>query len=166
MRSARTKSSKAPSLLPAARLPVGMREVLGFVASRLVELPSATTLVCFTVATDRTIVVTTSWPAFVAARARGVPRMVGSEWVAFVRSVEQDRVWPADVDRLIQGKLQYAEHRFFDRDLIGTVEPEHWTIERVLRRVGLELLDVRVGDELPAGLVSVANDGPDVGGDA
>lgn len=126
-----------------------MREVLGFEARLLVRLPVATTLVCYTAQTDRTIVVTTSRAAYVAARARGVPTMAGKEWAAFVRSTEQDRVWPTDVDRLIQGKLERAQHCFWDADLIGTLEPEHWTLDRVLRRVGLVLHDVSAGDDVP-----------------
>lgn len=126
-----------------------MREVLGFEARLLVHLPAATTLVCYTAQTDRTLVVTTSRAAYVAARARGVPTMAGKEWVALVHSAEQDRVWPSDIERLIQGKLERAQHSFWDADLIGTLEPEHWTLDRVLRRIGLVLHDVSAGDDVP-----------------
>jgi hypothetical protein len=122
-----------------------MREVLGFEARLLLRLPAATTLLCYTAQTDRTIVVTTSRVVYVAARARGVATIIGREWVAVVRSTEQDRMWPSDVERLIDSKLGQAHYRFWDVDL----EPERWIVERVLRRVGLVLHDVSAGDDVP-----------------
>jgi len=140
--------------LEVPEVPIALREVLGFEARLLLELPAATTLVCRTTRTEQTVVVTNARAVYAAARARDLPAIVGGEWAALVRSTEQDRVWPADVEQLIERKLKQPDVRirFFDRDLIGTVEPEHWTTARVLRRVGLELLDVGVGDEIPAAL--------------
>jgi hypothetical protein len=141
--------------------PIAVRELLGFdprlIAGSDTEpgLLAATTLVCRQANGAGEWVVTTSRAAYAAARARKVPAFVGREIEPLVLAAENERAswhvlaqwctrktadpaWRLEREVALGGLLEHA-----------VLPPQGWTLERVLRAYGAELVAVGCGDEVP-----------------
>lgn len=140
-----------PSAAPEPSLAV--RELQGFDPRLLPALPLATTLVCRPASGDGQLVVTTSKPAYEAAKAHGVPVFAGGELLALSLAAEHERASPAAMAEWCAHKAEDPAWRLTSEvaigGAVGSFEPEYRTLGQTLRAYGLELIEVCVGDELP-----------------
>jgi hypothetical protein len=158
-------------------LPVPAREVLGYPLRFLEPLTThtqlAATLVCEVVTSARLkllgqhVVFTTSKPAYVVAREKRWPAFVGREFALLALAVEHDRLEPRRFAEWLERKAGDASMRIDGAMAMGDlgaeeverITPKGWAVERVLAELGLRLLAVGTGAELP-GPLAVAQEKP------
>jgi hypothetical protein len=133
----------------------------------------AATLVCEVVTSARLkllgqhVVFTTSKPAYVVAREKRWPAFVGREFALLALAVEHDRLEPRRFAEWLERKAGDASMRIDGAMAMGDlgaeeverITPKGWAVERVLAELGLRLLAVGTGAELP-GPLAVAQEKP------
>lgn len=164
-------STREPRLpLPAVVVRVDVAETLSLDPRLLADLPAPTTLVCERVGSwvgSRYVVLTTSHPVFQAmtappphpSQARVVPVFTGSELAAMTLAAEHDRGTPEALTEWCEAKLGAGSSwRLSAAQAIGPVagrfDPVGWSLDRVLRALGLTLQSVDVGDAIPMPLTA------------
>lgn len=144
---------------PAPELPIAVRELLDFNPRYITGLPLATTLVCRRQDGGGGLVITTSRVAHEAARRAGVPVFVGSEIEAIVTAAENERGTPAACAQWCEQKALNPGWRLSVEAALGGVRvdggPKTWPLRHVLWVLGLELVAVGCGDEVPGEIGSV-----------
>lgn len=163
-----------PAPLARADVALAVREVLSFCPRLLSSLPAASTLVCacarpghaapFAGGPVGLIVITTSAHVYAAVSATW-PTFAGTELAAMALAAEHERASPAALGEWCDRKAAAGPSwRLTAADALGPVAGRFpargYTIGRVLEWYGVQLIDVAVGDELPAALGAAA------GGDA
>jgi hypothetical protein len=142
-----------------------VREVLGFPARLIPELPVGTALLCRRLdgqgPLGGAVLITTSKPAYVAARAMHVPVLAGGELLALTAGVEADRVTAPAAAQWWANKVEDGAWRLTLDAALSGVDPEPpmrgssaLELRTVLRFAGLRLCWVGTGDEVPAELVA------------
>lgn len=123
-------------------VPELMREVLAFEAALLPRLPTAVCLVCTFAGTSDCVKLATAPEAV----QRDEDAFVGPELLALLTAAESDRCGPADVARWWARKQKDPGYRLTSIEALGGVarDPaQHWTVQRWLRVMGLQLIEVR-----------------------
>jgi hypothetical protein len=119
-------------------------EVLGFRASWLAELPTPLTLAVASVQRPLRVSIGTHTQCPLAL-------FDWREWLAMVDAVENDRGWPKHFVEWSTRKRRRPTWRLTPAEAMGCgiydAEPGHWTVNRVLRRLGLALEAVHVPDD-------------------
>ena len=71
------------------------------------------------------------------------------EFRALVRAVEADRIWRKDLLGLCFDKWRRPDHRLTAEDALAGAnpDPQHWSLERVLTRLGATLERLELGNE-------------------
>jgi len=136
-----------------------LREVLGFRASLLVDLPEPVTLLInlegFGELRISTLNPEPRERVQIAQRftptLSSTPVFFGAEWTAVVDAAEQDRVWPHQLREWCSKKRQRPTWELTPTYAMGATlhdhePPKHWTVDQLLRRLGAELLSIEVGD--------------------
>jgi hypothetical protein len=155
--------SHAPQAAVAAPPSVAVAELLEFDPRLIAALPLPTTLLCRRQGGDGLMVITTSRVAYEAARAAKVPAFVGGEIDALTISAENERGTPATCAHWCE--LKSANHGWrlsVDIAMSGVLPDPRapkWRLRHVLWTLGLELLDVGCGDDIPAQLGEVVRGG-------
>jgi hypothetical protein len=152
-------------LAPVQRVPadstaysVAILEVLGFPARLLADLPESSTLVCANAddPTNATAVIITTARSVYERTHGSTPTYSGRELAAMTLAAEHDRANPAALAEWSLAKLADRSWSLSPAAAIGGAvdgpfAPRGWSVGQVLRRYGLELVGVGVGDELPTG---------------
>ena len=73
------------------------------------------------------------------------------EFRALVTAAEADRMWRKDLLGLCFDKWRRPDHRLTVADALAGAnpDPQHWSLERVLARLGAAVERVELGDESP-----------------
>lgn len=121
-------------------------EVAGLRADLFGSLPVSACLTCRAVGFDGVWAVTSSARRYAAHKAQGVVVFDPTEWLAIVSAAENDRAsaptllgWLAHKQAVTHWILKTGEAL---GGLVDVVEPQGWSIERVLRAYGAELVRV------------------------
>jgi hypothetical protein len=141
--------------VPPAEAPLAVREVLGFPARLLFELPLATTLLCSCGDGDAhgggRLVVTASGASSLAQAAVQAPAFVGREWFALTLAAERERASSAVLAEWCARKVAEPAWRLTVGEalggLAGVAKELHWSVGQVLRAFGVRLDDVLVTEE-------------------
>jgi hypothetical protein len=148
-----TEAPCAPVEAVSSPVAVAIGELLSFPRRLISALPSPTTLVCRRRA-GGVAVITTSRTAFEAYRAEHVATFTGIELAALSLAAEHDRGSPAAFEAWCARKADDSAWTLSAPDAIGAAvgrfEPIGWLLGEVLRRYGLELIDVGFDNEVPS----------------
>jgi hypothetical protein len=150
--------SHAPQPAVAVPAPIAVGELLEYDPRLISALPLPTTLVCRRQDGGGVLVVTTSRVAYEAARAAKVPAFVGGEIDALTISAENERGTPAMCARWCELKVANHGWRLSVEIAMAGVLPDprapKWRLRHVLWTLGLQLIAVGCGDEVPAELAA------------
>ncbi len=133
----------------------GVHEVNGYPLRLLAQLPvgCTATLVCRVFETGARVVLTTARAAYARARELGLPTFVGGELGLLALAAEHDRAGPAQVRTWLERKREVPTWKLDGHVAIGDVHealaPKGWNVERVLAVLGMDLIAVGAGDEVP-----------------
>lgn len=141
------KRRKAARLLRVERPRLGddrvwETEVRDLPAHLLAGLPQSTTLRLEIPGVDRTVAIATSADRAAAEREAGGVVFDAMEWSALVTAAESDRLWPADLREICARKLKAPRWSLEPEVALAGARPDapaHWTIGRVLDRLGAHL---------------------------
>ena len=140
----------------AADQSLAVREVLSFPLRLIPGLPAPSTLVCTSLSDSggwrgSYIVFTTSGEVRQRCDELALPCFIGTELQVLAVGAEQDRVWPPDIKRWCQRKLDEPVFDVTVGEVFAGVKekirPQGWTVAQVLERIGLRLLKVGVGPD-------------------
>lgn len=130
-------------------------------------MPDALSLVLRRRQSGQLAIITTARAVYAAARDRGLPVFVGTEveWMAL--AAEHDRAWPLQFESWCARKAESPGWKLEYPAAMGGVRddapPLGWSTLRVLNRLGLELLSVSLGTDMPPELGgAVASQGPGI----
>lgn len=134
-----------------------IQEANVFPARWVFALPEPTTLLCTGVsAAPGTVLFGSARVALARARRKGVPAFDAEEWSHLVGAVENSRGTLGHHLRWYRAKLASPGWRLTRAEAIGEVAEAllelGWSVGRVLRVIGVELIEVCVGHDVPEGL--------------
>jgi hypothetical protein len=126
---------------------IAWSEALQFPAGWVLDLPRAVELALHVPGVLGVVRASRTKDVLVGAYAAGEIAFDAAEWRAIVEGVQSDRIWPQDFRAFCERKRDEPELSLTAEIALAGAQPdrgEQWTLARVLRRIGAEVIAIDV----------------------